>query len=784
MANCTAEDATEIVVSIATNLSVPAEMNEVDFRVERQGQLKVEKHYSLDPKQPGYFELPGTVSLVANDQPEIPVLITITGKKAGKSVVVRKAKLTFLKGKSLLLKMDLLRSCAQRKTPCINDQTCTAKGCESIVVDPKTLPEYDKKKAFTSPEAGVVADAGPPDKRIPDKRIPDKRVPDKTISDKTVPDKTVPDKTIPDKTVPDKTIPDMPVPDMLVPDQLVPDQLVPDMSIPDQLSPDTTAPITHTKCSSPMLVQIVDGKATITDDTSKSTDEYSGVGCKNANGPWPGPQLYYRVALQAGKTYAMQLVAPTWDPSLYAFPFATPCNANAINLACGANSKHSSDLLNNGTIETITITPTKTEDWVVVVDSWSATSKGPFTLTFTQHGVLDPNGIEISPVLSVPSNSKIPSVGFDGTNHLVGWSQNFSAVQIVRVSTAGAVLDKPAKTVSSSTLVYHNSPSISYGNSNYLLTWSAGAALPFATLTHHATRVSASGAAMDTPNLKLTTFPSKQNTIVAVQSAYNGGKYLAVTQEYTSGWKAIAQLIGPMGSIYKSGIGLTSSASEQHYLAVASDNTNFFVVWSDTRHGTTQIYGTRIDSTGKVLDPSGIHIGKVQQSTGPDAGVADAGPPDAGPADAYYNPDFSGTSFSSQTEPSVAFDGSSYLVVWADKRKGTWDIYGTRVSTGGSVMDPGGFPISTASGIQGLPTVSYNSNGYLVAWADDRAGDSDIRGIGVTNGKLSSIGEIIISNASKDQHSPKASSNKGHHLVVWLDKRGSYDRIYGARVVP
>jgi hypothetical protein len=75
-----------------------------------------------------------------------------------------------------------------------------------------------------------------------------------------------------------------------------------------------------------------------------------------------------------------------------------------------------------------------------------------------------------------------------------------------------------------------------------------------------------------------------------------------------------------------------------------------------------------------------------------------------------------------QVFASVACGGGNCLVAWRDTRpEGPGpDVFGVRVSPAGVVLDPNGIPISTAPGIQGEPDVTFFAGNYLVVWLDDR----------------------------------------------------------------
>ncbi len=151
---------------------------------------------------------------------------------------------------------------------------------------------------------------------------------------------------------------------------------------------------TNTTCANARVLTLTGTpqKVVETGDTGDSTDEFATVDCGNALGPWPGPQLYYKVTLTGGKKYMVKLDAGSTDSSLYAFPSATACNATAINTACTSPTPADPYNIWNADAgyasgEKLFISPPAsptTVEWTIVVDSYDAAEKGFFTLTIEE----------------------------------------------------------------------------------------------------------------------------------------------------------------------------------------------------------------------------------------------------------------------------------------------------------------------------------------------------------------------------------------------------------------
>jgi hypothetical protein len=368
--------------------------------------------------------------------------------------------------------------------------------------------------------------------------------------------------------------------------------------------------------------------------------------------------------------------------------------------------------------------------------------------------VLDLGGIAIS---TAASDQWLPAIAFDGTNYLVVWMDSRSSNWDIyggRVSARGFVLDSEGIAICTAASD-QNYPAITFDGTNYLVVWEDYRAGGSSSDIYGA-RVSAEGSILDLGGTVISSAASDQCVPAA---AFDGTNYLVVWEDYRGGnsWDIYGARVSLGGVLLDpEGIAISTASNDQNYPAIAFDGTNYFVVWEDYRSGgsSSDIYGARVSVGGVVLDPGGIAIS---------------------------------TAADDQNYPAIGFDGTNYLVVWEDYRNGgsNSDIYGGRVSVRGSVLDPGGIAISTSTNHQRVPAVAFDGTNYLIAWMDYRNGSSsDIYGARVSaGGSVLDPGGIAISTSTNYQRVPAVAFDGTNYLVVWEDyhSASSWD-IYGARV--
>src|SRR5256885_1606002 len=157
-------------------------------------------------------------------------------------------------------------------------------------------------------------------------------------------------------------------------------------------------------------------------------------------------------------------------------------------------------------------------------------------------------------------------------------------------------------------------------------------------------------------------------------------------------FRALSRAVIPEGGSFPPvSTPITTTMAREFYCGLAAGVSNFFVTWPDNGPGSgANIFSFRLNSAGLPIetDPTLLSGSADQQDT-----------------------------------PAVAFNGSSYLVVWQDARNQTTsgsDIYGVRIRPDGVVEDPMGISICIQPRDQGRPAVAANGTDFLVVWEDRR----------------------------------------------------------------
>jgi len=355
------------------------------------------------------------------------------------------------------------------------------------------------------------------------------------------------------------------------------------------------------------------------------------------------------------------------------------------------------------------------------------------------------------------SNQQSSAAAFDGANYLVVWDDfrslgNFD-IYGARVDTTGAVLDPAGVVVS----VYSNNqyePDIAFDGVNFMVVWHdyRGGVYP----DIYGARVDTAGGVLDPDGIPVSVHANEQ---AWVDVALDGAEYLLVWEDQRDGvnWDIFGTRIDANGTILDlDGIAISTAAGRQERPAVTYGGGRFFVAWSDYRDSQWDIYGTRVSTAGVVEDDAaeGIAISKPTNT---------------------------------QSRPDVAYGGGYFLTVWQDNRGGVYDIYGARVAAAtGALADAGGIAISTAINEQTNPAVAFNGTRFLAVWEDTRGGAYDVYASRVqTTGAVQDAAGLAVSTAAADQEKPVVASDGATWLVAWQDERNSGTTgvdIYGARV--
>ncbi len=241
-------------------------------------------------------------------------------------------------------------------------------------------------------------------------------------------------------------------------------------------------------------------------------------------------------------------------------------------------------------------------------------------------------------------------------------------------------------------------------------------------------------------------------------------EYLVLWQDFRNGASnpdIYGARLDAQGNVVAGDIPVVTQAAKQAgpWVAHGSSGGDYLAVWIDQRNMSisgTDVYGVWISDGGTV---------------GSEFVITDA-PANQRAASVVYNP-----------------SADNFLVTWIDDSAGATDlnIWGVVVSPSGGVIS-GPFAMVTSSGSQRGPYVRYDygNSQYFMVWFDDRNGNYDVYGSRMTSGGVLSDGSgVVITNATGDQKNPRITdrdplSGTGNYVLSWIDFRNGQADIYGA----
>jgi MYXO-CTERM domain-containing protein len=328
-----------------------------------------------------------------------------------------------------------------------------------------------------------------------------------------------------------------------------------------------------------------------------------------------------------------------------------------------------------------------------------------------------------------------PGIAWNGSEFFVVWEDrraNQADVYGARISKAGTLLD-PTGIGISTAKGNHRSPRVASDGSGFFVIW-MDERVVLSQPRAFGARVSSDGAVLDPDGIYLAPITDHQQFYPTI--CFDGTNYQIAWEDvdYTEPSKAGMRgvLLSPAGTTVVGDI-ILSSTSTDSSLASACSSSGSLVAW---RGGTT-----RVDTSGRVLDPTGLLV----------------------PPQTIY-----------ATSPAVASDGTNYLLVWQDASGGSF-LVETTVSASGSVGDRNGTKLIKSANTQTQPAIVRGASGYLAVFFDDRASGSgvvDLYGMPLDDsGKPAAAASLIRSWARPPSGigQPGLAWNGSHYFVAWLD---------------
>ncbi len=315
-------------------------------------------------------------------------------------------------------------------------------------------------------------------------------------------------------------------------------------------------------------------------------------------------------------------------------------------------------------------------------------------------------------------NALSPHLASDGAAYFAVWADNRlsnrSDIFGARISAAGALVDMFGLAINTA-VNRQTTPVAAWVGDRWLVVWNNAGDIAGATVT-------AAGVVTQLPAIATTPATESLPAIAA------SGTTAVIAWQVGGDIAAVQYSAGVLGTSF----GIASTASAETDPTVAASSTGFLVAYTE----------------------DGIHIrGRL---------IAGGAP--------------SGTSFvispaiNEQSEPAAAFNGTDYVVAYDN----VTDIYATRVSTVGAIVDSSGVAIGTGPGTQSSPSIACDASSCFATFVDNRASATtgfDIYGQKVAPDLTLQGANIPVSAGPRYEDRPSVAASASGFFAAWEDSR-------------
>jgi hypothetical protein len=374
----------------------------------------------------------------------------------------------------------------------------------------------------------------------------------------------------------------------------------------------------------------------------------------------------------------------------------------------------------------------------------------------TNGTVSHPNGTAIA---ALPNDQNHPAIYYGEEQYFLAWEDDASGsnelIRGSRVNMNGSLLDPNGITISNFPELYCVWPDVCFDGSNFWVAYAKGNYGFNQDFDNLACRITSEGEVLDPSGILIagTEYREEQPAL-----AFDGQQMLICRQEVRNSSDIYGTFCDLQGNIIPTGgILLSPGFNNQLDGKISFDGTNYMTIWLDTRNDNSfDIYAARVNQQGMVIDQEALPI-------------------ITGEGDCRY--------------PSISFNGTHYLVVWEHGS----DLFGVRVSTDGQVLDADGLVIYQGNWTQTNPSIASDGQNWLVVWEDGRNSTGNNSHYDIYGTLISTDGSIInpqgfpVIAYQTDQKNASVTFDGTNYVVVWEDYRSGFffePAIYGARVSP